>query len=76
MNKRKIIFNPIGSTFKEGDITLKVVETLDYRTCTGCWYASKTNNIKNYNNSCYMHNHACTSAVRKDGKQVVFGLVK
>jgi len=33
-------FNPIGSTFKEGNVTLKVKVSKDEgRTCTGCWYA-------------------------------------
>lgn len=62
------IFNAIGSTFKEGDVTLVVVEKHDYRTCKGCFYASK----RNYPGSCYTHRHACTSSSRKDGKQVVF----
>ena len=32
-------FNPINSTFKEGDVTLIVEESKDLGvTCKGCWY--------------------------------------
>ena len=69
--------DPIGSTFQEGEHILQVRESKDNgRTCTGCWYASQIRSngkkIRNYNSSCYAHGHACTSGVRKDGKQVVF----
>ena len=40
-------FNPIGTTFQEGNVTLKVVEIKDPKTCKGCWYAGKTNGKKN-----------------------------
>ena len=62
------IYNPIGSTFKEGNTTLKVVVISDYRTCTGCYYTNKAH----YRGSCYTHRHACTSSSRKDKKQVIF----
>jgi len=70
----KMIFNPVGSTFEEGGVLLKVVEISDCRTCEGCWYAHKDKDtgLKNYNGSCYLHRHACTSGNRRDGKQVVF----
>ena len=60
--------NPIGSTFKEGDVTLQVQEIAILTTCKGCWYANK----KNYQGSCFSHRHACTSAGRRDRKQVIF----
>ena len=60
-------FNPIGSTFKEGNVTLQVVEVKEPK-CRGCWY----NNKKNYGSSCCTHQHACTSGGRKDKKQVIF----
>lgn len=74
-------FNPIGTTFKEGDVVLKVVESKDNgKTCTGCWYNSRTgpkNNQKHvYTHSCYVHGHICTPALRKDKKQVVFTIVQ
>lgn len=73
-------FNPIGSTFLEGNVTLKVVESKDKgRTCKGCWYIGHKDgdpNKKNYPGSCYTHGHACTSNMRKDRKQVVFTKVK
>lgn len=74
-------YNPIGSTFKEGEHILKVVESQDDgRTCTGCWYASVTgprNNQKRvFPNSCYVHGHVCTPTYRKDRKQVVFTKVQ
>ncbi len=70
-------YNPIGSVFKEGEHILKVTESKDDgRTCTGCWYASWTGTrlkkIRNYPYSCITHGHACTRAIRKDRKQVVF----
>ena len=64
-------YNPIGSTFQEGDVTLQVTEIKNPRTCKGCWYANR----KNYNRACYSHQHACTSGNRKDKKQVIFKLV-
>ena len=72
MEPRKIIYNPLGTTFKEGDVLLQVVETKDYRTCLGCYYAMHKNGKRIYKKSCIYHNHACTAGVRKDGKQVVF----
>ena len=73
-----MIFNPIGSTFTEGSVTLKVVETKDYSTCKGCWYAGrqKGTDKHNWSGGCYSHQHACTSNGRKDKKQVVFTEVK
>ncbi len=73
-------FNPIGSTFKEGEHTLQVRESKDDgRTCTGCWYAgwkgTRNNKIRNYPLSCCVHGHVCTPALRKDRKQVVFSKV-
>lgn len=65
-------FNPIGTTFEQGDVTLKVVETKNPQTCKGCWYAGQTNGIRNYSRSCVSHKHACTSGNRKDRKQVIF----
>ena len=70
-------FNPIGSTFKEGEHTLQVRESKDGgRSCRGCYYNGwKTVNGKkkrNYPYGCYAHRHACTSGGRKDVKQVVF----
>ena len=68
-------FNPIGTTFQEGNVILKVVEIKDPRTCKGCWYAGKTDGKRNWS-SCYTHLHACTSGNRKDRKQVIFSEVK
>jgi hypothetical protein len=69
-------YNPLGSTFKEGEHILQVRVSKDGgRTCTGCWYAGesdKKKRIKNYKGSCFSHGHACTPANRKDKKQVVF----
>jgi hypothetical protein len=70
-------YNPIGTAFKEGEHILQVRESKDDgRTCTGCWYASftrmKKKKYRNYPYSCYTHGHACTRAIRKDKKQVVF----
>ena len=67
-------FNPIGSTFQEGNVILKVVKIKDSR-CKGCWYAGSTDGKKNYNKSCCSHKHACTSGNRKDRKQVIFAKV-
>ena len=74
-------YNPIGSTFVEGKLTLQVRESKDDgRTCTGCWYNSTTgprnNKKRNYPYSCYTHGHLCTAAMRKDKKQVVFVKMK
>lgn len=72
--ENKMIFNPIGSVFMEGNAVLKVVEKSDYSNCEGCWYAhrDKDTGLKNYNGACYLHRHACTSGNRRDEKQVVF----
>ena len=74
-------FNPIGSTFKEGNVTLKVKVSKDEgRTCTGCWYAGfkgpTSNKKRNYPYSCFTHGHVCTPVYRKDRKQVVFTQVQ
>lgn len=74
-------YNPIGSVFKEGEHILEVRESkYEGRTCTGCWYNSSTRkgNVKkrNYPYSCYTHGHLCTSAMRKDKKQVIFKKIK
>ena len=70
----KMKFNPIGSTFTEGDVTLQVVEIKDYSTCKGRWYAGrkKGTDMHNWSAGCYSHQHACTAHNRKDRKQVVF----
>ena len=49
--ENKMIFNPIGSVFMEGNAVLKVVEKSDYSNCEGCWYAHKNKDtgLKNYN---------------------------
>lgn len=67
-------YNPIGSTFKEGDVTLLVVESKDGgSTCKGCFYSSYIDRTKRaYNGSCFTHGHACTTHLRKDRKQVIF----
>lgn len=70
--------DPIDTTFKEGDVTLMVKETKDPSTSTGCWYAGykdRKKSLRNYTSSCYLHKHACTPAIRKDKKQVVFAKV-
>lgn len=66
--------NPIGTIFREGEITLMVVEIKDPSTCEGCWYAhrDKKTGARSYNGSCYSHGHACTAGNRSDKKQVVF----
>lgn len=70
------IYNEVGTTFQEGELTLMVVESEDGgRTCAGCWYNYKFKNKKNYAGSCYQHRHACTAHTRKDKKQVVFSKV-
>lgn len=80
--RQNYIFNPVGSVFAEGELTLRVVLSKDGgKTCSGCWYNSrhseggKSRNIRNYKNACYMHRHCCTASTRQDGKQVVFKLV-
>lgn len=70
-------YNPVGSTFKEGEHTLQVRVSQDNgKTCTGCWYTGYTgarnNKVRNYPYSCITHRHACTAAIRKDKQQVVF----
>ena len=70
--KKELKTDPIGSTFKEGDVTLRVVEIKDFRTCTGCYYANR----KRYGRrACYLNGHACTAGNRSDKKQVVFEVV-
>lgn len=68
-----MIYNKIGSTFKEGDVTLRV-HASDYNQplCDGCWYGAKSKGKRFYNHSCCVHGHACTPANRKDKKHVVF----
>ena len=73
--KRKIIYNPVGSVFKENGNMLKVVEVKDWSTCVGCYYSTREKGKRLYTKSCYEHMHACTSGVRKDGKQVIFQIV-
>ena len=66
-------YNPLGSTFKEGETTLKV-ELAKYKgqkSCRGCWY-----NRKKYRGSCYIHGHVCTPYIRKDNNNVIFTEVK
>ena len=66
-------YNPIGTTFMEGDVTLTPKESRDNGcTCDGCWYHSRTDHRRNYHASCYIHGHACTPVNRKDRKQVIF----
>ena len=70
-------YNPIGSTFTEGEHTLQVMASQDQgRTCTGCWYTgykgTRSNKIRNYPHGCYVHGHACTPSNRKDREFVVF----
>jgi len=66
-------YNPIGTTFMEGDVTLTPKESRDGgRTCNGCWYNSYTKDRRTYGSSCYVHGHACTPINRKDRKQVIF----
>ena len=75
----KYKYNPINSIFKEGQVTLKVVESKDNgRTCHGCWYNGRSivNGKRNYGASCYLHKHLCTPMLRKDKKQVIFVEVK
>ena len=74
-------YNPLFSTFKEGEVILQVRESKDDgRTCTGCWYAGfkgpSNNKVRNYPYSCCTHGHICTPAIRKDKKQVVFTKIK
>ena len=65
--------NKIGTTFKEGNVTLTPIESRDNGcTCKGCWYNSWTDGFRNYNIACFMHGHACTHVDRKDKKQVIF----
>jgi hypothetical protein len=70
-------YNPINSTFVEGDKTLIVKESRDEgRTCRGCWYNSWINRkCRAYPYSCCTHGHACTPTNRKDKKQVIFKLL-
>lgn len=69
-------FNPIGSKFIEGNVILVVEESRGgLPLCEGCWYGSESNGKANYGKSCFRHGHACTSAVRKDKKQVIFKLL-
>ena len=66
-------YNPIGSTFKEGDVTLLVVESKDNgSTCRGCFYNTRSGTKRAYSGSCFTHGHACTTHLRKDRKQVIF----
>ena len=70
-------YNPVGSIFKEGDVTLKVQELPpNIFACDGCWYNKRHGNLCNYNGACFKHGHACTSGNRKDHKQVIFVQVK
>lgn len=65
-------YNPIGTTFKEGDITLKVEAIKWGCACDGCWYGGRHDNKRNYNAGCHIHGHACTPINRRDRKQVIF----
>ena len=65
--------DPIGSTFREGDVTLKVSRSKYGKPlCDGCWYGAKKDRKRLYNHSCWVHGHACTPANRKDKKHVIF----
>lgn len=72
------IFNPIGSTFKEGSVTLIVVKSHDDgASCKGCWYNGyhydeSMNKKRNYTEACTYHRHLCTAGMRADKKFVVF----
>lgn len=70
--EKNYIFNPLGSTFKEGGVTLAVVEMKTSATCHGCWFASLEGRIR----SCNIHGHMCTPYLRKDGRNVMFQRVK
>lgn len=67
-------YNPIGTTFKEGNVLLLVQESLgSLCTCTGCYYVAKDKNGHQiYRGSCCTHGHVCTPYYRKDKKHVVF----
>lgn len=68
-----MIYNKIGSTFKEGDVTLRVqASKYNQPICDGCWYGAKSQGRRFYNHSCRHHGHACTPANRKDKKHVIF----
>lgn len=67
-------YDPIGSTFKEGDVFLMVQEGVqDGSSCAKCFYNyHKENGGRLFSGSCYSHGHACTPLNRKDKKHVVF----
>ena len=68
-------YNPLGSTFYEGHVKLRVERTKgDRPTCEGCWYVGedKKTRKRNYSSSCHIHGHVCTPINRKDRKQVIF----
>lgn len=60
-------YNPIGTTFKEGNVLLLVQESLgSLCTCTGCYYVAKDKNGHQiYRGSCCTHGHVCTPYYRK-----------
>ena len=74
----KTIFNPIGSTFQYGSVTLRVVESHDNgASCHGCWYNGyhyddRMKKKRNYTEACMYHCHLCTAGNREDNKFVVF----
>lgn len=74
----KLKYNPVGTTFKEGDLVLKVqVSEGNKPTCAGCYYGSlKKNRSRVYPYSCCVHGHVCTPYYRKDKKHVVFRKVQ
>jgi hypothetical protein len=72
-----IVTNFVGTTFYEGTVELKVVESKDNgATCRSCWYNEWHGKKRNYPSGCYIHGHACTSGNRTDKKQVIFKEVK
>ena len=73
-DQRIMKYNPIGTTFMEGDVLLLVQESFgNTSTCSGCFYMSKDNKGRNiYHGSCFTHGHVCTPYYRKDKKHVVF----
>lgn len=75
---RNYKFTPLGQTFQEGHVTLKVELCRKPNKCVGCWYNAKNyktgkkNGVRYFTGSCYIHGNACTPGTRKDGLQVIF----
>jgi len=60
----------IGSTFTDGNKTIKVVKAKSKYSCKGCHY---------YNNGCfadYDETGYCSDCVRPDNEGVIFKLIK